>query len=91
MTDKKKANNKAVQTYHKKLTNLAIIRVPTTDREGNYLEYKKAVAGYIEERYGKKSMNEYLLDLIQNDMNQWYEAQGNSKRISFAKGVKDLK
>lgn len=98
MAEERKTNKDAVKDYHKKLVNLAIIRVPSADKEGNELNYKDSVVQYLCERYGEKkegtpekSMNEYLLDLIEQDMNEWYESQGRTDRITFARGVKDLK
>lgn len=90
----KKTNADAVKDYHKKLVNLAIVRVPATHVDDDKVKsiYKDSVVAYLNERYaGQKSMNEYLLELIEQDMNTWYESQSRTERITFAKGVKDFK
>lgn len=90
----KKTNADAVKDYHKKLVNLAIVRVPSEDVSG--VDFKAEVFKYLCERYGEKkdgvpnkSMNEYILDLINADMKNWYDSNGKSNITTLAKGVKD--
>ena len=67
-----KTNKEAVKDYHKKLT-VITIRIPQSDTD-----YKAQIQKRAEEL--NLSMNEYILRLIENDMN-----------ITIPKGVKSIK
>lgn len=67
-----KTNREAVKDYHKKLS-VITIRIPQND-----IDYKAQIQKHAEKN--KKSMNEYILDLIEKDMN-----------ITIPKGVKATK
>lgn len=67
-----KTNKEAVKDYHKKLT-VITIRIPQSDTD-----YKAQIQKRAEEL--KLSMNEYILTLIEKDMN-----------IIIPKGVKATK
>lgn len=67
-----KTNKEAVKDYHKKLT-VITIRIPQSD-----IDYKALIQKHAEKN--KKSMNEYILSLIEKDMN-----------IIIPKGVKATK
>ena len=61
-----KDNKVSVSEYHKQLKDLKI-RFPKADEEAgipDYAEIIKTQAGMV----GKKSTNEYILDLIQDDI-----------------------
>lgn len=101
----KKTNADAVKDYHKKLVNLAVVRVPSEEVSG--IDFKAEVTKYLCDRYGEKkdgvpnkSMNEYILDLINVDLQKWYGASGKAasenqphekRNVVLVKGVKDLK
>lgn len=105
MADKRITNAEAVDTYHGKLVNLAVVRVPNADESG--IDFKGEVYAYLVERYGlkrekqgkekydtpNKSMNEYILDLINEDMQRWYAENTDTKReaVQIKKGVKEVK
>lgn len=82
MAEKKlKTNKEAVTDYHKKLTNI-IIRIPSKEACG--IDYKEQINEYLKAnaKNGEKpkSMNEYILDLIEKDSG-----------ISIHRGAKGLK
>jgi len=95
MNEKKnKSNAEAVADYHKKLVNLATVRVPSPDLCG--YDYKEEINKYLKQRYGVsengkqlKSMNEYILDLIEKDINEWHGQE--QKAFLFKKGIKETK
>lgn len=68
-----KSNKESVKDYHKKLT-VITIRIPQADET----DYKDMISKYAESK--GLSMNSYILNLIEKDMN-----------ITIPKGVKDLK
>lgn len=87
----KKTNASAVRDYHKKLTTLATVRVPSVEVIG--VDIRSRVQYYLAERYGVKdngalvkSMNEYILDLIQKDMGDWYEDKDD---VRIARSVRE--
>ena len=91
----KKTNAEAVKDYHKKLVNLAVIRVPSKEVSG--IDFKAEVMNYLCDRYGEKRegvsnkpMNEYILDLINADIQKWYE-KNEKRNIMLVKGVKNSK
>ena len=64
-----KYHQKAVADYHEKLTNI-IVRIPSKQACG--VDYKELIKSYLKieaEKTGEKpkSMNEYILDLIEKD------------------------
>lgn len=67
-----KTNKDAVKDYHKKLS-VITIRIPQSG-----IDYKARIQKHAEEI--GKSMNEYILSLIETDMN-----------ITIPKGVKGVK
>lgn len=67
-----KTNKEAVKDYHKKLT-VITIRIPQSE-----IDYKARIQKHAEEI--GKSMNEYILSLIEDDMH-----------IKIPKGVKATK
>lgn len=67
-----KTNKESVKDYHKKLT-VITIRIPQGD-----IDYKARIQKRAEEL--KLSMNEYILTLIEKDMN-----------TTIPKGVKSIK
>lgn len=67
-----KTNKEAVKDYHKKLS-VITIRIPQGD-----IDYKARIQKHAEEK--GKSMNEYILSLIEDDMH-----------IQIPKGVKATK
>ena len=67
-----KTNREVVKDYHKKLSAITI-RIPQSD-----IDYKERIQKHAEEI--GKSMNEYILSLIETDM-----------KITIPKGVKGVK
>ena len=67
-----KTSREAVKDYHKKLS-VITIRIPQSD-----IDYKERIQKHAEEI--GKSMNEYILSLIETDM-----------KITIPKGVKGVK
>ena len=88
----KKANRDSVRDYSKKMSIMVTVRVPNPETCG--VDYKAMINDYLMERYGAtengkqiKSLNEYILNLIEDDMNQWY----GKEVIAIKKGLKDVK
>lgn len=78
MSDQKLTNTDAVRKYHKQISNMATIRVPAANAELGIPDYKKMITEHAESL--GLSMNNYILSLIEKDMN-----------IQIIKGIKEAK
>ena len=77
-------DKKAVESYHSKLTTIRV-RFPKGEGIPDYSATMKAQA----EKLGK-SLNQYILDLIENDIRQNPDGL-KDKEFSIIRGFRDLK
>ena len=77
-------DKKAVGSYHNKLADIRV-RVPKGDNIPDYVSTMKEQA----EKLGK-SLNQYILDLVENDIRNNPEGL-NNKDFSIIRGFRSLK